>query len=109
MDVAISQGGTHTKDALEGTGRNKKGAPLVPGGVWSSEDPYFPCQASKVRDPSSLRFVLSAQTVAFCDSTSGNYRHSSGGDGGVEGTEAAAVCTDAARMQTHGQVSASAL
>lgn len=85
MDVAISQGGTHTKDALEGTGRNKKGAPLVPGGVWSSEDPYFPCQASKVRDPSSLRFVLSAQTVAFCDSTSGNYRHSSGGDGGGGG------------------------
>lgn len=83
----------------EGTGK--------PGGVWSSEDPHFPCQASKVRDPSSFRFVLSAQTVALCDSTSGNYRHSHGG--GVEGTEAAAVCTDAARMQTHGQVSASAL
>jgi hypothetical protein len=73
--------------------------------VWSSIDPHFPCQASKVRDPSSFRFVLSAQTVALYDSTSGNYRHSRG----QEGTEAAAVCTDAARKQTHGQVSASAL
>lgn len=70
-----------TKNALDAE-RGGKGAPLESRGVWSSVDPQFPCQASKLRDLSSLWLVLSAQTVALCYNTSGNYRDSSGRGGG---------------------------